>query len=399
MEIRARYFLIGLFVLVIAAGIVGFTYWLYATGGLVQRTTYQVRFDGTVSGLSEGSQVQFNGIEVGEVTTLSLDPDNPGAVLATIAIDKATPVRADTHVGLAFSGLTGTAAVSLVGGASDAALLASSDGHPPLLVADAADLKDLTQSARDALNQLNDIFAENAAPLKDTIANVDTFSKALARNSDAVDSIIAGLQRLTGGGPPAPENTMYDLTAPTKFPPLAHLPMGQLVVTRPTAPIMLDTQRILQVHAGGEVPVFETVRWADSLPILIQERAVQAFENAGYRRVVKDDISASGDFQLLVDLRRFRIGDSSPTTAEVAFAAKVVDRDGKVVDGKDFAASAPLANSDDAMAAATALNMAFGNAMGDMVNWVLTTIDTAETAGSSGSSTVPDLGFPTAPAQ
>ena len=46
-------------------------------------------------------------MRVGEVTKL--------------ALDRATPVRADTKVALAFQGLTGLADVSLVGGAPDAA--------------------------------------------------------------------------------------------------------------------------------------------------------------------------------------------------------------------------------------------------------------------------------------
>ena len=59
----------------------------------------------------------FNGVPVGEVTDLGLIADQPNEVLATISIVRDVPVRADTHVGLVFSGLTGTAQVALVGGA------------------------------------------------------------------------------------------------------------------------------------------------------------------------------------------------------------------------------------------------------------------------------------------
>ena len=75
MEIRARYFLVGLFVLVVAAAVVGFIYWLYNTGGLAKRTDYRVSFNGSVSGLAPGSPVLFNGLQVGEVTGLSLSAD------------------------------------------------------------------------------------------------------------------------------------------------------------------------------------------------------------------------------------------------------------------------------------------------------------------------------------
>ncbi len=82
METRARYALIGLFLLgVIAAGF-GFVYWMENRGGFLPRTAYQVRFESSVPGLSVGSAVLFNGIRVGEVTDLQLDAEQPKAVLA-----------------------------------------------------------------------------------------------------------------------------------------------------------------------------------------------------------------------------------------------------------------------------------------------------------------------------
>ena len=98
MEIRARYLLIGLFVLVVIAGGFGFVFWLNTTGGLAARTTYRVAFDGPVSGLLNGSAVLFNGLRVGEVTRLEFDPSNPHGVSALIAIDARVPVRAPHRI-------------------------------------------------------------------------------------------------------------------------------------------------------------------------------------------------------------------------------------------------------------------------------------------------------------
>ena len=69
MEIRARYVLIGSFVLAFALGIFSFVFWIKNTGGLGQRTSYQVRFEQPVSGLTIGSSVLFNGIRVGAIIT------------------------------------------------------------------------------------------------------------------------------------------------------------------------------------------------------------------------------------------------------------------------------------------------------------------------------------------
>ena len=74
MEIRARYVQMGAFTLAVIVAGFAFVYWLNNAGGLRERALYRVRFEGSVSGLLAGSAVLFNGIRVGEVTGLQLDP-------------------------------------------------------------------------------------------------------------------------------------------------------------------------------------------------------------------------------------------------------------------------------------------------------------------------------------
>src|SRR5262245_28131862 len=171
-----------------------FVYWLNNAGALRDRAAYRVRFEGSVGGLQRGSAVHFNGIRVGEVTRLDLNPAEPRQVHATLAIDRATPVRADTAVAIDFQGMTGSPVVALVGGKSDRSLT-SAKGEPPLLVADVNAGQSLSQVARGALNRLDLVLAENAQPLRSMVGNLETFSGALARNSDRLDGIVAGLER------------------------------------------------------------------------------------------------------------------------------------------------------------------------------------------------------------
>jgi phospholipid/cholesterol/gamma-HCH transport system substrate-binding protein len=383
MEIRARYVLIGLFVLAVAAACVVFIYWLSNTGGLAERTAYQVRFDGPISGLSRGSTVLFNGVPVGEVTDLGLIADQPNEVLATISIVREVPVRVDTHVGLVFSGLTGTAQVALVGGAADAAPLPATGGQPPLLVADTSAMKDVTQQARDVLSRLDQILADNSASLHDAIGNIDNFAGALARNSQRVDGILQGLERLTGGKTEAPPNS-FDLTAPKTFPKIDQIPDAQLVIPNPTAVITLDTQRILVAGASGEAPAFPDARWVDNLPIVFQNHFIEGFENAGYMKVGTDAGGLHADYQLVLNIRQFRIATTpAPATAQISMAAKIIDGDGKVVGAKVFDASVPAASADTAAGAVSALDQAFGKATTDLVVWSIQTVDDAAKAAAA----------------
>lgn len=202
METRANYILIGAFTLAVIVGVFGFVYWFQNIGGTGERAFYRVVFDGSVSGLRTGASVLFNGIRVGEVTGLALDPRRPKQVMARISVDKSVAIRADTEIGLEFQGLTGISALSLKGGDPSKPPLvgaASIKDDGPLLVAPPGATQDVTQAARDALRKVQEFIEDNQKVFKSALANVDAFSAALARNSERVDRIATGLENLTGG--------------------------------------------------------------------------------------------------------------------------------------------------------------------------------------------------------
>jgi phospholipid/cholesterol/gamma-HCH transport system substrate-binding protein len=172
METRAPFVVVGAFVLAAIAAVFGFVYWLHNTGGLGPRATYHVQFDGSVPGLLVGAAVLFNGIRVGEVTDLGLAPDSPRRVNATISVSSTTPVRSDTKVSLEFQGLTGVPVIALEGG-----MLLANSGEVPTLIAEPGAGQGMTQAARDALRRVDSVLAENAEPLKNTIANLQVSRK------------------------------------------------------------------------------------------------------------------------------------------------------------------------------------------------------------------------------
>jgi phospholipid/cholesterol/gamma-HCH transport system substrate-binding protein len=371
METRAPYALIGLLVLAAIGAVFGFVYWLNNTGGLNKRTVYHVRFENTVSGLLPGAAVLFNGIRVGEVTDLQLSSDNPRQVLAKIAIATNTPVRADTHVGLEFQGLTGVPVIALVGRSNAPSTWSTAPGEPPVLTADPSAGLSMTQAARDALRRVDTVLAENSEPLRETIANLKTFSAALARNSDRLDGIVAAVERMTGGGPAVAPPIIYDLTAPRAFPPIDKVPAGLLAVLEPTAIILFDTQKILVRPSGTEGPTFTTARWSDNLPKLLHARIIQSFENANLlRTVTRATEGLTADYQLFIDIRSFQLSMTAEPVADVEFAAKILSNDAKIIEARIFRATVPVKPA-DAAGTAAALNEAFGKVIVELVPWTL----------------------------
>jgi len=378
METRARYALIGLFMLAVIMASFAFVYWLENKGGFGQRTSYQLRFESSVSGLLVGSAVLFNGIRVGEVTDLGLDPEHPERVLATIAVKLDTPVRSDTQVGLESQGLTGGAAVTLIGGDGASPAMAASDGQLPLLVAEPAATQDWTALGRTVLRKLDTILSDNADNFHSAIANFNTFTDVLARNSDRIDGILGGIERMTGGGAAKSEIPVYDLTAVKDFPALAENPSWQLVIPEPSALLAINTDKLrVRPTAAAESTDIPDAKWTDNAPILLQEKIIQSFENAGYSRSVsrpRDGFEAG--YQLLLDIRNFSLSTAAEPVAEIEFEAKVLGPDGKLIAAQTFHDTAPASGA-GAPAAAAALNEAFDKAASELVPWTSGAINSA----------------------
>jgi phospholipid/cholesterol/gamma-HCH transport system substrate-binding protein len=376
METRARYALIGLFMLAVIIASFAFVYWLENKGGFGERTAYQIRFGGSTSGLLVGSSVLFNGIRVGEVTGLGLDPEHPEQVVATIGVDPGTPIRSDTQVGIETQGLTGGAVVTLRGGS------ATAEAVPPqgVLIAPPQAGQDWTQAARDAFQRVDDVLAENSDALHSAITNIDTFAGALARNSDKVDGILAGLEKMTGGGTSQAQAHLFDLVAANKLPsPPQQAPSWLLVVPEPTTLMGFNTDKILLQPASGESTDLPNAKWSDNLPVLFQDKVIQSFENAGYAKSIsRTREGITGDYQLLIDIRSFHVS-TEPAVADIAFVAKVLDKDGKIVGAHDFQATAPAKGS-DARAYVAALDEAFAKLQSDLLVWTTETISSAPPA-------------------
>lgn len=205
METRANYALIGVFTLLVMAAGFAFVYWLQATGHSSAGTrAYKVVFTGSISGLGRGGWVLFNGVRVGEVKDIDLDPHDPSRVYALIDVDARTPIRTDTKARLESAGLTGIASVALIGGSVNAPPLGKSpDGGPGIIFAERSDFQDVMQAARhiagqasDLLDKANKLLDDNSGALTVSVKNAEKFSDALAANSDGIKQFLAAVSEV-----------------------------------------------------------------------------------------------------------------------------------------------------------------------------------------------------------
>jgi len=192
METRANYTIIGAFTLLVIAAAFGFVYWFAGPQDSNVRKTYEIVFNNSVAGLRQGNSVLFNGIPVGQVTHLSLVPDEPGQVLVTIGIDRSVPVLADARAGLESQGITGIVAVGIRGGRPDAPPLPTGPNGIPRIPADGGSgIAGLVNSAQGVAQKIELVLqAINPDEIASIIKSVDRFAQVLANKSEDVGNLI-----------------------------------------------------------------------------------------------------------------------------------------------------------------------------------------------------------------
>ncbi|MDP3536216.1 MAG: MlaD family protein [Halomonas sp.] len=159
METRAHHILIGLFTLLTGVGALLFALWMSHAAGERDYQPYQILFERSVSGLSVGSRVQYNGIEVGNVTGLELNPRDPRQVIAAIRVYEDTPVKLDTRAKLAFANITGSMSVQLHGGSPESPRLTDqTSDDAPFIQADASPIATLFDEGEEMIENINSIL-------------------------------------------------------------------------------------------------------------------------------------------------------------------------------------------------------------------------------------------------
>ena len=192
METRANYVLIGAFTLLTAIGLLMFGLWAAKFSSERSWQQYQIVFDEAVTGLSVGSPVQFNGILVGSIQQLSLDPNDPRRVIAIIRADARAPVKTDTRARMAITSVTGPSVIQLTGGTPGAPLLLDVDKrNPPVILTSPSALQNIADTANRLVERLDVVLSDaNVDHISATLENLDRISAALAAQDQGMEALL-----------------------------------------------------------------------------------------------------------------------------------------------------------------------------------------------------------------
>lgn len=207
METKANYAIVGFFTVLVIAAAFGFVYWMSQYGRSGQMVDLIVNIPGSANGLSVGSPVRFNGINVGTVRNLAIDANDPRFSLAITEVSADAPVLKSTRATLEVQGLTGAAYIELSGGnKGDENILktALENGTQARILADQSSVTSLLATADQILDRANSAIGDIQGfvtqvrgPLTSTIGNAERFSKALADNSGAINDFLKSVGELS----------------------------------------------------------------------------------------------------------------------------------------------------------------------------------------------------------
>ena len=207
METRANYVVVGIFTLAAVLAAFGFVYWTSGIGDRGEVATLRFRIHGSASGLVRGSVVLFNGVKVGDVNRVYIDVSNPTVAIADAIVDRLTPITRSTQADVGLAGLTGQANIEMRGGnpAEPNLLdLAEAEGAIAEITANPSAVANLLESAQNifrradaVLTELEGLAVDARGPITETLRNVETFSDALARNADGIDTFLASVSTLS----------------------------------------------------------------------------------------------------------------------------------------------------------------------------------------------------------
>ena len=212
MERNANYALVGFASLVLFVGLAAFVLWLAQVRFARDYDLYDIVFDGPVRGISQGGEVHFNGIKVGELTRISLDPENASRVITRIKVTSDVPIKTDSYATLEAQGVTGVNYVQITAGTRARPLLkdVTPHGQIPVIRSQKSTLSDLLegggtvlQRSIEALDRVNRVLSDaNIQQVTGMLGDLHTVTSELKNRKQiiadadkALLSVDATLQR------------------------------------------------------------------------------------------------------------------------------------------------------------------------------------------------------------
>jgi len=174
---RVNYTLVGLFVLLLTAGMLGFGFWLAKYSVDEVYDNYKIETSESVSGLSKDSLVKLHGVDIGRVSAIKINPQNIESVEIFLSIKRGIPMKEDMVAHTQMLGVTGLLFVEINGGSNEAKTLKPSKTYVPSIHSQPSFLSKVSNRAEGVSEKFEALLDKSHLLLSDK--NLALFSKIL----------------------------------------------------------------------------------------------------------------------------------------------------------------------------------------------------------------------------
>lgn len=196
MENQNHYFRVGLFIIAVMVALMFVAFRFYGTK-VVHFNEYAILFQKDIGGLTAGSNVTLQGINVGSVKDIRL-LDDEITVEVIIQVEDRFMVREDTVASLALTSISGAVKVQLENkGFSEEPLLPTAYQDVPLIPSDSSafeqifnDFPEIMAAVTDLINQAKILFNEdNMELVSNMLASTEKITKTLEGRSESINTL------------------------------------------------------------------------------------------------------------------------------------------------------------------------------------------------------------------
>lgn len=199
MENKARYTIVGLFVLSFFIAMIAFVLWLARYNiNNKEYQEYRIYVTKSISGLKAKSIVYYKGLEIGTVSNIQINPNNLEEIEIILHIEQPNLVKTNTYAQVESQGVTGNKVIELAGGTQEAKILPINKEGYAILPIKKTFLDNLTQNATQIttkadqfFNQLNQLLNEkNLQGIQELISNINLSSSEFNQVASNVNRLV-----------------------------------------------------------------------------------------------------------------------------------------------------------------------------------------------------------------
>lgn len=198
-----RYFVAGLFIIITTTSMIFIGFWLAFGLKDVKYDTYIARFNESVTGLNVNAAINYNGVNVGKVKSISIDKENPSIVIVVMQIQQGIPIYNTTYASLVPQGITGQVFITLSLSKELTKFLIKPAISPPYPVVNTkpsflTDIVNQMSTVAEQVSQISTRVAriisdDNVQKINHIVTNVEDISNALATSSQNIYQSIESL--------------------------------------------------------------------------------------------------------------------------------------------------------------------------------------------------------------